>query len=187
MWCMDWINLAQDKDRWQDLLNVVMNFRVAENAGNFMTSCGALSCSRSTLLYGFISQLVNYTLNSFFSTLRLTGKLKGPEVNIAGVKFLLPKQRVWSSHTPKLLIGNQVNYRTSTTLLAWFVRKQADVRLACWFMYKTPYTRRSKEPQTEIRYGEANMRRFATFLYEDTQNYFCANNLRRNKEENILL
>ena len=54
-------------------------------------------------------------------------------------------------------------------------------------MYKTPYTRRSKEPQTEIRYGEANMRRFVTFLYEDTQNYFCANNLRRNKEENILL
>jgi hypothetical protein len=25
---MDWIDLAQDGDRWRDLLNVVMNFRV---------------------------------------------------------------------------------------------------------------------------------------------------------------
>jgi hypothetical protein len=25
---MDWINLAQDRDRWRDLVNVVMNLRV---------------------------------------------------------------------------------------------------------------------------------------------------------------
>ena len=25
---MDWIELAQDKDRWQDLMNAVMNLRV---------------------------------------------------------------------------------------------------------------------------------------------------------------
>jgi len=25
---MDWIELAQDRDRWQSLLNVVMNLRV---------------------------------------------------------------------------------------------------------------------------------------------------------------
>jgi len=25
---MDWIDLAQDRDRWQALMNVVMNFRV---------------------------------------------------------------------------------------------------------------------------------------------------------------
>jgi len=25
---MDWIDLAQDRDRWQDLVNVVINFRV---------------------------------------------------------------------------------------------------------------------------------------------------------------
>jgi hypothetical protein len=26
--CMDWIGLAQDRDRWQKLVRAVMNFRV---------------------------------------------------------------------------------------------------------------------------------------------------------------
>jgi hypothetical protein len=26
-WCMDWFHLAQDRDRWQALVNKVMNFR----------------------------------------------------------------------------------------------------------------------------------------------------------------
>ena len=36
--CMDWISLAQDKDRWWALVNEVMKLRVPQNAGNFLTS-----------------------------------------------------------------------------------------------------------------------------------------------------
>jgi hypothetical protein len=48
---MDWIELAQDRDRWWPLVNVVINLRVPQNAGNFLTSCGPVSFSR-TLLHG---------------------------------------------------------------------------------------------------------------------------------------
>jgi len=43
---MGWIDLVQDRDRWLALVNTVMNLRVPQNAGNFLTSLEPASFSK---------------------------------------------------------------------------------------------------------------------------------------------
>jgi hypothetical protein len=49
---VDWINLAQDRDRWRALMYTVMNLRVSWNAGNFLSSLGHFGFSGRILLHG---------------------------------------------------------------------------------------------------------------------------------------
>jgi hypothetical protein len=55
---MDWINMAQDRDKWRALMNTVMNLRVPSDVGKFLSSCATGGFSRRAQLQG-VSQLVS--------------------------------------------------------------------------------------------------------------------------------
>jgi hypothetical protein len=48
---MDWIDLAQDRDRWRALENTVMTLRVPYNIGKFLSSCTTGGFSRRAQLH----------------------------------------------------------------------------------------------------------------------------------------
>jgi hypothetical protein len=54
--CMDWNDLAQNRDQWRALLITVMNLRVPWNAGKFLSGCTTGSFSRRAQLHEWVSQ-----------------------------------------------------------------------------------------------------------------------------------
>jgi hypothetical protein len=55
---MDWLDLAQDRNRWRALVNAVMNLGVSQNAVRFLTRWGAVRFSGRTVLRGLVINVV---------------------------------------------------------------------------------------------------------------------------------
>jgi hypothetical protein len=49
---IDWIDVAQDRDRWRAVVYTVMNLRIPQNVGNFLSGLRRFSFSGKTLLHG---------------------------------------------------------------------------------------------------------------------------------------
>jgi hypothetical protein len=47
----DWINLAQNREKWQNVVKTVLNLRLSNNPGRLLTSYATVSFSRTTLLH----------------------------------------------------------------------------------------------------------------------------------------
>jgi hypothetical protein len=51
-WGIYWTDLAHGRDGWRELVNAVMNLRVAKDAGHFFIRCWPVSFTRRTVIHG---------------------------------------------------------------------------------------------------------------------------------------
>ena len=54
---MDWFGMAEDRDKWQAVSNVVMNIQIPYTAGDFLTKWRTVSFPRRTLFHELVTDL----------------------------------------------------------------------------------------------------------------------------------
>jgi hypothetical protein len=67
---MDWIDVAQDRDRCRAVVNTVMNLRIPQNAGKFLSSCTVGGFSRRVQLHEVLLVLCLVKFSYSFSVIR---------------------------------------------------------------------------------------------------------------------
>ena len=107
---MDWIGLAQDRDRWRTLVSAEMNLRVPWITGKFLASCKPVSFSRRTLHLG----VSKYHAISLWTKLHLTLVNKGFQGQIQAAEFYNKNQKCqhWTT-----VISKRFSYESLNQLI----------------------------------------------------------------------
>ena len=85
---MDWVDLAQNRDRLRALVSAVMNILFLKTTENFLTSLETVSSSAKTLLRQSVSCLVSYTVtHSVVNKPKINNKLRGFPQSCHKIKY----------------------------------------------------------------------------------------------------
>jgi hypothetical protein len=60
--------MVQDADKWQALLNTVMNLRVPQNTGNFLTTDEVLASQGQWTMYLFLEWQIRHVSRNYMNT-----------------------------------------------------------------------------------------------------------------------
>ena len=118
--CGDWMELAQDRDRWRTLVSTLMNLRVPKMRGISWLAAEPVSFSRRTLLHGVSKWVTHSPEHSVFicnfTTAHLTlfyVKYKMVSCTFSATKqILIPS--FWITVHSLTVIKQAINYREKT-------------------------------------------------------------------------